>query len=137
MIIYTGWIGIAMWRYYCIKTGEPSIKVAISKVIYHFLKCQISDEDKGKRLRDYLLLVLLSFFLILQLLHLLGASYPFSSKNCCSPSVKIKSLWQSMHFIFLSPILYHAPNEERFYKRNFSKYYFLDIFEEWQAGHST
>ncbi len=30
------------------KTGESSIKEAISKAIYHYLKCQNSDEDKGK-----------------------------------------------------------------------------------------
>jgi hypothetical protein len=30
------------------KTGESSIKEAISKTIYHFLKCQNSDEDKRK-----------------------------------------------------------------------------------------
>lgn len=30
------------------KTGESSIKEAISKAIYHFLKCQNSDGDKRK-----------------------------------------------------------------------------------------
>jgi hypothetical protein len=30
------------------KTGESSIKEAISKAIYHFLKCQNYDEDKRK-----------------------------------------------------------------------------------------
>ena len=30
------------------KTGESSIKEAISKAIYHYLKCQTSDEDKRK-----------------------------------------------------------------------------------------
>jgi hypothetical protein len=31
-----------------VKTGEPSIKEAISKAIYHYLKCQNSDGDKGR-----------------------------------------------------------------------------------------
>ena len=31
-----------------VKTGESSIKEAISKAIYHYLKCQNSDEDKRK-----------------------------------------------------------------------------------------
>jgi len=30
------------------KTGESSIKEAISKAIYHYLKCQNSDGDKIK-----------------------------------------------------------------------------------------
>ena len=30
------------------KTGESSVKEAISKAIYHYLKCQDSDEDKRK-----------------------------------------------------------------------------------------
>ncbi len=30
------------------KTGESSIKEAISKAIYHYLKCQNSEEDKRK-----------------------------------------------------------------------------------------
>jgi hypothetical protein len=30
------------------KTGESSIKEAISKAIYHYLKCQNSYGDKGK-----------------------------------------------------------------------------------------
>ena len=30
------------------KTGESSTKEAISKAIYHYLKCQNSDEDKRK-----------------------------------------------------------------------------------------
>jgi hypothetical protein len=30
------------------KTGESSIKEAISKAIYHFLKCHDSDGDRGK-----------------------------------------------------------------------------------------
>lgn len=30
------------------KTGESSIKEAISKAIYHYLKCQDSDGDRGK-----------------------------------------------------------------------------------------
>ncbi len=29
------------------KTGEPSIKEAISKAIYHYLKCQNPDEESG------------------------------------------------------------------------------------------
>jgi hypothetical protein len=33
-----------------IKTGESSIKEAISKAIYHYLKCQNSDGDKGKNM---------------------------------------------------------------------------------------
>jgi hypothetical protein len=44
---------------------------------------------------NYLLkpLVLFSAFLLLrQSLHLIGSLNPFSSKNCCSPSVKMKSL---------------------------------------------
>jgi hypothetical protein len=31
-----------------VKTGEASIKEAISKAIYHYLKCQNSDGVKGK-----------------------------------------------------------------------------------------
>ncbi len=31
-----------------IKTGESSVKEAISKAIYHYLKCQDSDGDRGK-----------------------------------------------------------------------------------------
>jgi len=31
-----------------VKTGESSIKEAISKAIYHFLKCHDSDGDRGK-----------------------------------------------------------------------------------------
>jgi len=30
------------------KTGESSVKEAISKAIYHYLKCQNSDNDRGK-----------------------------------------------------------------------------------------
>ena len=30
------------------KTGESSIKEAISKAIYHYLNCQDSEGDKGK-----------------------------------------------------------------------------------------
>jgi hypothetical protein len=30
------------------KTGESSIKEAISKAIYHYLKCQNSEGDRGK-----------------------------------------------------------------------------------------
>jgi hypothetical protein len=30
------------------KTGESSTKEAISKAIYHYLKCQNSDGDRGK-----------------------------------------------------------------------------------------
>ena len=30
------------------KTGESSIKEAISEAIYHYLKCQDSDGDRGK-----------------------------------------------------------------------------------------
>ncbi len=30
------------------KTGESSVKEAISKAIYHYLKCQDSDGDRGK-----------------------------------------------------------------------------------------
>jgi len=32
------------------KTGESSIKEAISKAIYHFLECQDSDREKGNDL---------------------------------------------------------------------------------------
>jgi hypothetical protein len=32
------------------KTGESSIKEAISKAIYHYLNCQNSDRDKGKNI---------------------------------------------------------------------------------------
>ena len=30
------------------KTGESSVKEAISKAIYHYLKCQDSDSDRSK-----------------------------------------------------------------------------------------
>ena len=32
------------------KTGETSIKEAISKAIYHFLNCHDSDDDRGNNI---------------------------------------------------------------------------------------
>lgn len=35
------------------KTGESNIKDAVSKAVYHYLKCQNTDEDDAKSLQHF------------------------------------------------------------------------------------